>query len=91
MSLKSVTDRYRSLILQFNPILAETVTPLQPQPGNETSDLHLLWMIEEIQTSEEMGLTKSHRWLGFIQGVLVMKRYTTVADEREATRGAYNE
>ena len=91
MSLKEVTDHLRKVIVQHNPALATTITPIVSKQGNETDDVHLLWMIQQIQTSENMSLTKCSRWIGFIQGVLVSKGYTTVEEEKEITRGMYND
>ena len=87
MSLKQVTDRLRQVILEHNHGFANVpIRELTPCPNDETNDWHLLWMINEIQTSETMGLLQCHRWLAFIQGVMVCKHYTTVAIEREETR-----
>ena len=56
--------------------------------GGETSDEHLLWMLNEIQTNyNEKDDSKYQRWLGFIQGVMVAKGHTTATSERELTRG----
>ena len=91
MSLKEVTEHLRKVILQHNPALAATITPIVSKQGNETDDVHLLWMIQQIQTSENMSLTKCSRWIGFIQSVLVSKGYTTVEEGKEITRGMYND
>lgn len=53
---------------------------------------HLLWMIDvcifELKTTENISnIEKYHRWLGFIQGVLVVFGETTIQEERDATRG----
>lgn len=59
----------------------------QARPGGETSDEHLLWMLDEIQNQEEDQGDKHQRWLGFVQGIMVAKGYTDVSTERELTRG----
>lgn len=92
MSLKEVTDRLHQTILEHNHGFSNVpVRELSACPGDETNDWHLLWMIQQIQTAEDMSLTKCCRWIGFIQGVLVSKGYTTVEEEKEATRGMYND
>ena len=49
---------------------------------------HLLWMISEIEdVSNHMSLTKRHRWLGYVQTVLIfVYGYSDVETERYATR-----
>lgn len=49
---------------------------------------HLLWMISEIEdVSNHMSLTKRHRWLGYVQTVLIfVYDYSDVETERYATR-----
>ena len=57
----------------------------------ETTDHeHLIWMLVQIQEDESQELTKKHRWLGFVQGVLCYYcGYTTVEDERNFTRDVF--
>ncbi|UQT02973.1 hypothetical protein TOTORO_01100 [Serratia phage vB_SmaS-Totoro] len=51
---------------------------------------HLVWMLEELSTNEDQSDTKKHRWLGYIQGILIAHGVTTVAAEREFTRKIFN-
>jgi hypothetical protein len=46
---------------------------------------HLRWMIREIVEGRTVG-DKAHRWLGFIQGVLIREDHFKVATERDFTR-----
>jgi len=55
--------------------------------GPKTSLGHLKWMLEEIKTNFEQSITKKHRWMGFIHGLLVAYGFTTVDRERDMTRG----
>ena len=55
----------------------------------ERSDLdvsykHLRWMI--VQLRSELDALKAHRWLGYIQGVMVGDGLTTLEKEREMCR-----
>ena len=52
--------------------------------GTETSFDHLLWMLSEIRTITDP--LKAHRWLGFVQGVMICAGLTTVQAERDFTR-----
>ena len=47
-------------------------------------------MLQQIKDDSEMSQTKRHRWLGYIQGVLVMKGVFSVEEEREYTRPIFN-
>lgn len=58
-------------------------------PNDPTSNEHLAWMLLELGSSE-MSETKKHRWLGYIQGCMVMKNLITVQEERDLTRGIFN-
>ena len=58
--------------------------------GDELNPIHLLWMLKEIELNQEQSLTKKHRWLGFVQGVIITKGWTTVLNERDATRDAFD-
>lgn len=57
--------------------------------NNPTSSSHLVWMLLQLG-SDEMSETKKHRWLGYIQGCMVMKNFITVQEERDLTRGVFN-
>lgn len=52
--------------------------------GDETNDEHLMWMIQEIRENFEQSNLDKHRWIGFIQGVLLVKGYSTLDLERLA-------
>lgn len=58
--------------------------------GENTSPKHLQWMLTEIQVNHDQELTKKHRWLGFIQGLMVAHGITTVPLERDYTRNILN-
>lgn len=47
---------------------------------------YLIWMIEQIILHPEWEIDKAHRWVGYIQGVMVARGYVTVDDERERVR-----
>lgn len=52
--------------------------------------MHLMWMLCELLENRDQSETKKHRWLGFIQGVMICKGYLTVTEERELTRPILN-
>lgn len=51
---------------------------------------HLLWMLNEIENDNLSSETKSHRWLGFIQGILFLKGMISIQEERDSTRDIFN-
>ena len=57
---------------------------------DETNPIHLLWMLDMIENDKTQSITKKHRWLGYIQGVLVCKNVFSVQEEREYTRDILN-
>lgn len=59
--------------------------------GDPTHPEHLLWMCEHCKTQvrddgQGMAVDKYSRWLGFIQGCLICRGWTTVEAERNRTR-----
>lgn len=59
--------------------------------GDPTSLEHLLWMCEHCEPlvrddGQGMSVDKYSRWLGFVQGCLIMRGMTTVQEERDRTR-----
>lgn len=78
---------YPEICERYETILSSVEDP----DTSETGASHLLWMLNEIQDGcNDMSETKRHRWLGYIQGVMVMKNLITVDDERNATRPVFN-
>lgn len=55
-----------------------------------TTREHLLWMLNEIENNKEQSLTKKHRWLGYVQGIIIAEKLTTVSEEREFTRPLFD-
>lgn len=51
----------------------------------ETSKAHIVWMVTEIKDGKVQG-DKANRWIGYVQGVLVSGRLTTVELEAERIR-----
>ena len=67
-----------------------SIIEIKQLEGDETNPIHLLWMLDQIQNNVEQSITKKHRWLGYIQGVMTVKSYITVLEEREFTRSILN-
>lgn len=61
---------------------------LETDPYQKLS--HLKWMLDEIVGNDAQSITKKHRWLGFVQCVLIAKKLTTVDRERDFTRDLFN-
>ena len=74
----------------------EPVNHTRIADGDPTSLEHVLWMCEECEPQvrdDGMGMSvdKYSRWLGFIQGVIIMRGMTTVQAERDRTRPWFND
>ena len=81
-------DKYKKDCISLLP--PNSVLSVEQKPGDETNPVHLIWMLQQIKDNSEMSQTKRHRWLGYIQGVLVMKGVFNVEEEREYTRPIFN-
>lgn len=89
--MKEILKRYKQILKQeIAASGSHAIQLIEAMPGQETHDVHLLWMIREIKENKHQTLTKKHRWLGYIQGVMTSKGYITVAEERELTRDILN-
>lgn len=77
-----IVDRYKQIIDK------NLDGDLETDPYQKLS--HLRWMLDEIVSNDTQSITKKHRWLGFVQGVLIAKKLTTVDIERDFTRDLLN-
>ena len=55
-----------------------------------TGAKHLRWMCRTAREQTDWPEDKQARWLGFIQGVLVMRGLLSVEAERDATRPLFH-
>lgn len=62
----------------------------EDQLGSYTSISHLKWMLSQIFKGKLSSNTKEHRWLGYVQGVLVVRGVLNVDEERDKTRKIFN-
>ncbi len=74
---KDILDRYDTMLSVYSDKIE-----CSPNPGTGFS--HLRWMVQELRSMEDEQ--KSMRWLGFVQGVMIMHNLTTVQIERDFTR-----
>lgn len=74
----------------INDTKVDYVYKIEPQPNDQTGNVHLLWMLQEIELNTKQSLTKKHRWLGYIQCALICRGVTTVNEERDATRELFD-
>ena len=81
-------DKYKKDCISLLP--PNSVLSIEQKQGDETNPVHLIWMLQQIKDNSEMSQTKRHRWLGYIQGVLVMKGVFSVEEERGYTRPIFN-
>lgn len=64
----------------------------EPEQDEQDTDCgeHLLWMLYQIYDDKLSSRTKAHRWLGYVQAMLIMQGVTTVDIERNKTRDIFN-
>lgn len=86
--IMKLAQHYQTLIAVA--LNTKTVALNDTRLGENTSPKHLQWMLTEIQVNHDQELTKKHRWLGFVQGMLVAHGVTTVPVERDYTRNILN-
>lgn len=79
---------YPDIVCRYICVLKDKSMWLEPEPtpGHPFDDSHLYWMLNELLYNKEQSTTKKHRWLGFIQGVMAVKGYIEVNEERDLTR-----
>lgn len=84
----SIDPIIATLITRYQTLISEcgVVDRNEHTFGELTSVAHLDWMLKELVTNDTQSLTKKHRWLGYIQGLLIAYGITTVNTERDATR-----
>ena len=85
---QELIEKYKDDCLRL--ILIDGEFEVKQMIGDETNPIHLLWMLEQIEHNTDQSETKKHRWLGYIQGVLVCKKVFTVVEERDYTRDFLN-
>ena len=90
-SLKAF-EFYRDMLRKKH---VKAVNHTEIENGDPTSLEHLLWMCEFCATQVRddghgMSVDKYSRWLGFIQGCIIMHGLTTVEAERNRTRPWFN-
>jgi hypothetical protein len=89
--LEPLIERYKELCInRYIYFTGDTEYVICQKPGNETSYIHLVWMLDEIKNNDTMSITKKHRWLGYVQGIMVVLKLISVSDERDNTRDILN-
>ena len=90
-------NKYTDIINRYIYILMDemissgwySILEIKSLEGDETNDIHLLWMLNQLLTNTKQSDTKKHRWLGYIQGIMTVKGYINVLEERELTRNIF--
>ena len=87
-----ILDVHKQIICRYYSILV----PLRGTPDNthdEKTDIkNLIWMCEEIlDNGNTMPIDKVARWVGYIQGCMIMRGILTTETERNITRPLFRE
>lgn len=85
--VKLALDRYEKMLQD------RKIVPANKADADPTSLPHAFWMVKELKrvlkephSKIVFSADKVHRWLGFLQAILVVRGVTTVAEERNITR-----
>ena len=70
------------IILGLDELIGD-IEPIRDPEGRTLN--HLKWMVTEMMT-KEFSDGKLNRWVGYIQGQLVLMKLTTLEKERERNR-----
>lgn len=73
------------ILNRYDDFLAKKTKKVEVESEPGYTYKHLRWMIDQIRTGVVQG-EKSHRWLGFIQGILIREDHFKVNEERDFTR-----
>lgn len=76
---------HMDILLRYDAILEAQGATVEWRPDPGTSLGHLRWMIQHLLNDFAQD-EKAHRWLGFIQGIMVANGLITVTEERNFTR-----
>lgn len=83
------TKSYQKVSVRYIDVLEALGFYKEETPHYPTACGHLLWMLYQIRYGAVGSDTKSHRWLGYVQGVLTAKGFISVEVEREETRDIF--
>lgn len=82
--MNEIIERYQQLLMEeMHNSGFYAVLEIKPLEGDESNDIHLLWMLSELNLNPLKTLEQKAYSLGFIQGVMVAKGYITISEERE--------
>lgn len=73
------------ILRRYDDFLASKTKRVECIPTPGYTYPHMRWMIAEIREGRVVG-DKAHRWLGFIQGVLIREDHFKLNEERDFTR-----
>ncbi len=83
--MNEIIERYRKLLTQeimiANP---DAIIVIKLMEGDEQNDVHLLAMLDIIQNDSKQSITKKHRWLGYVQGIMIAKNYISEMEKEKS-------
>lgn len=82
--MEQVSDIHEDILNRLDGILSQYALDYC-KDSEGLFDSHLRWMLKEIKEGRIVG-SAAHRWLGYVQGMMVARRYTTLENERNLTR-----
>lgn len=84
----SIATTLKERLTKYIALTGE-MSPRPPRFQKDTDPEYLVWMCEQIITNAaEWPATKSHRWVGYVQGCLVSHGLSNVKTEADLVREA---
>ncbi len=83
MNVKTAAMKLRDLLSEMNQ-----QNDIEVAKKQECDIIHLVWMCYEI-INGHVKSDKAHRWIGYIQGVLVMRNLTTLEKMKELNKTSW--
>ena len=74
------------ICFQYDQLLEQSTLPDKKYQSKE----HLQWMLDQVRTDKTQSITKKHRWLGYVQGIMTAHGIIDVDIERDSTRSIFN-
>lgn len=91
MSEPTVRSATKVLFERYIGLIRESALIVEDYGPDETSLDHLIWMcVKSLENLDKWPEDKLSRWLGFVQGVLTVRRIIDVQEERDISRPLFH-
>ena len=89
--MKKEKDFTQELVFYLNDFIIKNYNDFPKDIKEEIHPDYLVWMCGKILENLDIWpVHKAHRWIGYIQGVLITLDISTVSEQKEETRKILN-